>query len=62
MKVRDVRIGLGYTAVLLEDGQAGVALTFHQRLTRGCAVLDGLHPLAGKRAHELLPFLESTDE
>lgn len=62
VKVRDVRIGLGYTAVLLEDGQAGVALTFHQRLTRGCAVLDGLHPLAGKRAHELLPFLESTDE
>ncbi len=62
IKVRDVRIGLGYTAVLLENGQAGVALTFHQRLTRGCTVFDGLHPLAGRAAHELLPFLESTDE
>lgn len=62
IKVRDVRIGLGYTAVLLEDGQTGVALTFHQRLTRGCRVFDGLHPLAGRAANELLPFLESTDE
>jgi uncharacterized protein (DUF4213/DUF364 family) len=62
MKVREVRIGLGYTAVLLENGQAGVALTFHQRLTRGCTVFHGLHPLAGRAARELLPFLESTDE
>ena len=62
IEVRDVRIGLGYTAVLLENGQAGVALTFHQRLTRGCTVFDGLHPLAGRKAQELLPFLESADE
>jgi uncharacterized protein (DUF4213/DUF364 family) len=62
IKVRDVRIGLGYTAVLLENGQAGVALTFHQGLTRGCTVFDGLHPLAGRAAVELLAFLESTDK
>ena len=62
IKVKDVRIGLGYTAVFLENGQAGVALTFHQGLTRGCTVFDGLHPLAGRAAHELLSFLESTDK
>jgi uncharacterized protein (DUF4213/DUF364 family) len=26
--VRDVRIGLGYTAVLLDDGACGLAYTF----------------------------------
>jgi uncharacterized protein (DUF4213/DUF364 family) len=62
IKVRDVRIGLSYTAVLLENGQAGVALTFHQGLKRGCTVFNGLHPLAGRAAHELLPFLESPDK
>lgn len=62
IKVQDVRIGLGYTAVLLETGQAGVALTFHQSLRKGCTVFDGLHPLAGRAAVELLSFLESTDK
>jgi uncharacterized protein (DUF4213/DUF364 family) len=62
IKVRDVRIGLGYTAVFLENGQAGVALTFHQNLTRGCTVFHGMHPLAGRAADELLSFLESSDK
>jgi len=62
IKVIDVRIGLGYTAVLLENGQAGVALTFHQGLTRGCTVFNAMHPLAGRAARELLPFLESPDK
>ena len=62
IKVQDVRIGLGYTAVLLETGQAGVALTFHEGLRKGCTILDGLHPLAGRAAGDLLSFLESTDK
>ncbi len=61
VRVKDVRIGLGYTAVLLDNGQAGVALTFQQGVKRGCTVFDGLHPLAGRAAGALLPFLESTD-
>lgn len=61
LTVRDVRIGLGYTAVLLENDQAGVALTFHQGMKRGCTVFDGLHPLTGREAGALLAFLESTD-
>ncbi len=59
--VRDVRIGLGYTAVLLENGRAGVALTFHERLTKGCTVFKGLHPLAGRQACDLLSLLDSKD-
>lgn len=62
IRVRDVRIGLGYTAVLLENGRAGVALTFHEGVTKGCTVFDGLHPLAGREAGALLAFLESTDK
>ena len=30
-RVKDVRIGLGYTAVMLENGQTGVAFTFQEK-------------------------------
>ena len=36
--VADVRIGLCYTAVLLDDGSAGVAYTFKEALPPGCDV------------------------
>ncbi len=62
IEVRDVRIGLGYTAVLLENGQAGVALTFHENITKGCTVFEGLHPLVGRDACELLCLINSADK
>ena len=62
VQVRDVRIGLGYTAVLLENGQAGVAFTFNESMKKGCTIFTGLHPLAGRDASELLTFLGSTDK
>lgn len=37
--VSDVRIGLGYTAVALDDGGAGVAYTFKDDLAAGCPAL-----------------------
>lgn len=59
--VRDVRIGLGYTAVQLEDGRTGVAFTFGDRVLGGCCqFLDG-PPLAGRKASELLEFVGSTE-
>jgi uncharacterized protein (DUF4213/DUF364 family) len=58
-KIKDVRIGLTYTAVLLENDQAGVALTFHEEMRRGCDICTGLQPLAGRKASELLAFLDS---
>ena len=62
IKVRDVRIGLGYTAVMLENDQVGLAFTFHHDLDRGCNILYGLHPLKGQPASRLIALLDSTDK
>ncbi len=59
--VADVRIGLCYTAVLLDDGSAGVAYTFKEALPPGCDVFQGKRPIAGKPASETLSCLSSTD-
>ncbi len=59
--VAEVRVGLGYTAVALSDARTGVAFTFNQEAHGGCAVFDGLRPLAGRRAAELLPLAASRD-
>jgi uncharacterized protein len=57
----DVRIGLCYTAVLLDDGSAGVAYTFKECLPSGCDVFQGKRPVAGKTASETLAYLSSPD-
>jgi hypothetical protein len=59
--VADVRIGLCYTAVLLDNGAAGVAYTFKESLTAGCDVFQGNRPVAGKPASETLGYLASPD-
>ena len=61
IRVTDVRIGLGYTAVLTESGAAGVAYTPRDELGQGCSVLPGRLPLAGRRAADLLAWLTSAD-
>ena len=38
IKVVDVRIGLRYTAVLLEDDRIGLAYTFREEAQSGCSV------------------------
>jgi hypothetical protein len=60
-RTADVRIGLGYTAVRLEDDRLGVAYTFRDQARGGCAVFDKLRPLAPRPAGELLQLLESHD-
>jgi uncharacterized protein (DUF4213/DUF364 family) len=59
--VADVRIGLGYTAVRLEDDRLGLAYTFRDEAGRGCSVLHHSQPLAGRPASDLLARLESAD-
>ena len=59
VRVRDVRIGLGYIAVMLEDRRTGVAYTLNRGGHGGCEVFRGARPLAGKTASELIEFLES---
>lgn len=57
----DVRIGLGYTAVMLDNGSAGVAYTFRKETADGCTTFHGKRPLAGRPAGELLAHLKSSD-
>jgi uncharacterized protein (DUF4213/DUF364 family) len=60
--VRDVRIGLGYTAVRLESGATGLAYTLREDLPGGCTVFRGERPLAGRKASDLLAYLASSDK
>jgi len=59
--VLEVRIGLGYTAVQLEDGRTGVAYTMGRDRAAGCSVFRGSRPLVRKRVDQLLAFLQSSD-
>jgi uncharacterized protein (DUF4213/DUF364 family) len=61
VRVLDVRVGLGYTAVQLADGEAGLAYTFRHSGRGGCSVLNRARPLAKKSALDLLTLLESQD-
>jgi len=60
-RVLESRIGVGYSAVLLDNGQLGVAYTFLDGLSGGCGVYSGPRPLAGMPASELLALLDSND-
>lgn len=59
--VVDVRLGLTYTAVKLDDGRAGVSYCFGNRLVSGCSVFRGARPLAGRPASQLVEYLLSDD-
>jgi hypothetical protein len=59
MRTVDVRVGLGYTAVLTDAGCAGVAYTPREHLEHGCSPLGEAHPLAGRRLSDLLVYIES---
>jgi uncharacterized protein len=57
--VTDVRIGLGYTAVLLDTGSVGLAYTFRDKVEQGCSVLHGKRPLAGTPVRDILQYISS---
>jgi uncharacterized protein (DUF4213/DUF364 family) len=61
IRVADVRIGLGYTAVMLADRRTGVAFTFRDSAEGCCSIWNGPRPLHGSRAADLLRLLESRD-
>lgn len=58
--VVDVRMGLGYTAAMLDDGNVGVAYTLRDDAVSGCSVFAGQRPLAGQGAAALLGYLTSS--
>lgn len=57
--VREVRIGLGYTAVQLDDGRTGVAYTLGRDQMKGCTAFSGNRPIAGSPAQDVLRYLDS---
>jgi len=57
--ITDVRIGLSYTAALLDNNSAGVAMTFHDQIPPGCLSLK--NPFAGKSASEIIYKADSSD-
>jgi uncharacterized protein (DUF4213/DUF364 family) len=59
--VADVRIGLGYTAVMLDNSRTGLALTVLQEGPHGCSLFDGELPLEGRQAGEMLEMIRSRD-
>ena len=59
--VADVRVGLGYTAVQLDDGRCGLAYTFRDELHEGCCVISDAGTLAGRRASDLAEWTRSPD-
>jgi uncharacterized protein (DUF4213/DUF364 family) len=62
LKVAEVRIGLGYSAVVLEDGRCGLAYTFHDKDYESCCVVPDAGTLAGRSASELLSWIRTPDE
>lgn len=55
--VRDIRIGLGYTAVLLDNGHAGLAYTPHRDMPAGCTLFPNFMPSKNTTARELLNLI-----
>lgn len=57
----DVRIGLGYTAVCLDDGECGLAYTLHEGEYESCCVVAEAGRVAGRPAAELVEWLKNPD-
>lgn len=60
-RISDVRIGARYTAVLLEDGNVGVAYTFRECNSDTPPSLADDRALVGKRTGEGLSYLVSSE-
>jgi len=61
IKVSDARIGLGYTAVMLDAGSVGLAYTFRDSAAAGCSVFQCKRPLVGSPARDVLEYLSSDE-
>jgi uncharacterized protein len=59
--VADVRIGLGYTAVRVDDGRCGLAFTLHEQEYESCCVVPEAGTLTGRSVLELADYLKSPD-
>jgi len=60
-RVADVRIGPGYTAAMLEDGNVGVAYTFREKAAADSSVFTGGRFPVGRTTTEILGYLGSDE-
>jgi uncharacterized protein len=58
----DIRVGLGYTAVVLEDGRCGLAFTLHEQEYESCTIIAEAGTLAGRKASELISWIKRPEE
>jgi uncharacterized protein len=56
-RIADLRIGLGYTGVRLENGNTGIAAVLFDDLPHGCTVMPSAGNYAGAPATQLLQYL-----
>lgn len=55
-KIREVRAGLGYTCLVLDDGSAGLAYTFRSDMGPFCGILNEAGTINGRDAAEIIPW------
>jgi uncharacterized protein len=58
----DIRIGLGYTAVVMEDGRCGLGYTLREQEHESCTAIPEAGELAGRSASELIAWIKQPDE
>ena len=58
-KLKDVRAGLGYTCVLLEDHACGLGYTFRDELGEGCGTLAEAGRLIERNSIDIIPWAKS---
>ena len=57
LKVADLRIGLGYVGIRLDNGSTGIAAVLFDALPHGCTVMPAAGSFAGSSAAKLLQYL-----
>jgi uncharacterized protein (DUF4213/DUF364 family) len=58
-EITDVRIGLGYVGLRLDNERLGIAAVLRNELPPGCTTIHRAGTLTGRRASDLLPYLVS---
>ena len=57
--VTELRIGLGYIGVRLDNDSTGIAAVLFDKLTHGCTAIPSAGSLAGSSATDLLKYLDT---
>lgn len=57
LKVADLRIGLGYVGVRLDNDATGIAAVLFDALPHGCTIMSAAGNFAGSSAYNLLKYL-----